>query len=127
MAADLVESYQGQPAFQFIRDVGVDWEQSQVLNGEVGDFVTIARQERGTLDWFLGSITDENARDITINFDFLDPGKTYDAIIYRDGEDAHWDDNPTSIVIEEMTIDSSTEQTFHLAPGGGLAISLKQR
>lgn len=124
MAADLVESYEGQPAFQFIRDVGVDWEQSKVLNGEIGDFVTIARQERGTDNWFVGGITDENERSVTINFDFLKQGKRYKAILYRDGEDAHWDNSPTSISIEEIAVDHTTEQTIRMAPGGGFAISL---
>ncbi|MEX0721880.1 MAG: glycoside hydrolase family 97 protein [Balneolaceae bacterium] len=126
MAADLIEHYENEPAFQFIRDVGVDWEQTKVLNGEVGDFVTIAREERETGNWFLGSITDENARSISINFDFLEPGTEYEAVIYSDGEDAHWDENPKSIVIERDTINASRERTFELAPGGGLAISLKR-
>ncbi|MCD4774257.1 MAG: glycoside hydrolase family 97 catalytic domain-containing protein, partial [Bacteroidales bacterium] len=125
MACDLVENYEGQPAFQFIRDVGVDWKQTKVLNGEIGDFVTIARQERETDSWFVGSITDEEQRSITIDFDFLESGKEYEAVIYKDGQDAHWNDNPTSINIEETIIDNTTIKTFILAPGGGLAISLK--
>ncbi len=127
MAADLPESYEGQPAFQFIRDVSVDWEQSIVLNGEVGQFVTIAREERETGNWFVGGITDEEARELTINFDFLDPNAEYDVVIYKDGEDAHWDDNPTSITIEEVEIDSSSSLTIQLAEGGGFAISLLKR
>lgn len=124
MAADLVENYQGQPAFQFIKDVGVDWEQTKVLNGEVGDFVTIAREERETGNWFIGSITDENERAVIIDFSFLDASKTYKAIVYADGTDSHWDKNPTAIEIDNMTINSTTKQTFTLAAGGGLAISL---
>ncbi|MGE0588533.1 MAG: glycoside hydrolase family 97 protein [Cyclobacteriaceae bacterium] len=126
MACDLPENYEGKPALQFIRDVGVDWERTEVLNGEVGDFVTIARQERGIGNWFLGSITDEQARDITITFDFLDEGKTYKASVYRDGADAHFKTNPTSIEIEQMEISKGDSKTFHLAEGGGLAISLIQ-
>ena len=125
MACDLPEHYEGHPAFQFIRDVGVDWEQTKVLNGEVGDFVTIPRQERGTGNWYLGSITDENPRKISFKFDFLEAGKTYDAIVYRDGDGAHWQKKPGSYVIEPMTVSADTEQTFQLAAGGGLAISLK--
>ncbi|MFC2133761.1 glycoside hydrolase family 97 protein [Bacteroidota bacterium] len=125
MACDLIENYENQPAFQFVRDVGVDWEQTKVINGEVGDFVTIARQERGTNNWFLGSITDEERRSITIDFDFLVKDKEYKAVIYRDGQDAHWNDNPTSIEIEKAVIKNSTIKTFELAAGGGLAISLK--
>ncbi|MBO6793039.1 MAG: glycoside hydrolase family 97 protein [Balneolaceae bacterium] len=127
MAADLPESYEGQPAFQFIRDVGVDWEQSIVLNGEVGDFVTIAREERETGNWFVGGITNEEARELTINFDFLDSNSEYDVVIYKDAEDAHWDDNPTSIEIEEIEIDSSSSLTIQLAEGGGFAISLLKK
>lgn len=127
MAADLPENYEGQPAFQFIRDVGVDWEQSRVLNGEVGDYVTIAREERETGNWFVGSITDENSRTVTVNFDFLEPGVTYAAVVYKDGEDAHWDDNPLSISIEDMEITSENSMNFELAPGGGFAISLMKQ
>ncbi|MCB9283947.1 MAG: glycoside hydrolase family 97 protein [Lewinellaceae bacterium] len=124
MACDLPQNYEGNPALQFIRDVGVDWEQTRVLDGEVGDFVTIARQERGTGNWFVGSITDENPREVTINFDFLEDGVTYKAAIYKDGPGAHWKDNPTSIQIETAPITKGQEMTFALAPGGGLAVSL---
>ncbi len=124
MACDLLDNYIDQPAFQFISEVGVDWEQTVVLDGEVGDFVTIARQERGTDDWFLGSITDENPRDIAVNFDFLGDGKEYIATIYRDGPRAHWKDNPASLEIEQVLVTNETKKVFHLAPGGGIAISL---
>jgi len=124
MACDLPENYAGQPAFQFIKDVGVDWEQTVVLNGEVGDFVTIAREERGTGNWFVGSVTDENKRDIEINFNFLPAGVNYRAKIYRDGPRAHYRDNPRDIVIEELTFTNETVKIVTLAPGGGLAISL---
>ncbi len=124
MACDLPENYRGQPAMQFIRDVGVDWEQSKTLNGEVGDFVTIARKERETGNWFVGAISDENARDITVDFDFLEEGKTFSTLIYRDAADAHYKDNPESIVIENAEIKKGDSLTFKLAEGGGLAISL---
>ncbi len=125
MACDLPENYENQPAFQFIRDVGVDWDQTIVLNGEVGDFVTIARKERESGNWFLGSITDENQRELMINFDFLDDNKKYQAIIYKDGVDAHYSRNPLAIDIEKMEITKNTKKSFTLAEGGGLAISLK--
>ncbi len=125
MACDLPENYVGNPAFQFIRDVGVNWEYTKVLNGEVGDFVTIARQERDSGNWFVGSISDEESREITINFDFLESGKKYETTIYKDGPDAHWDKNPTSIEIQNMIITNDMEKTFKLAKGGGLALSLK--
>jgi len=125
MACDLPDNYENQAAFQFIKDVGVDWEQTHVLNGEVGDFVTIARKEKGTENWFLGSITDENEREITIDFDFLDKEKTYQAVIYKDGEEAHYKNKPLDIKIEQMEIQKGDTKTFLLAAGGGLAISLK--
>jgi glucan 1,4-alpha-glucosidase len=123
MAADLPEYYKDNPAFQFISDVGVDWKQSKVLNGEIGDFVTIARQERKTDNWFLGSITDENKRDIKIKLDFLQANIKYIATIYEDGKDADWFKNPTSINIRKIVVDNNTKLNLRLAPGGGTAIS----
>ncbi|WP_412986682.1 glycoside hydrolase family 97 protein [Pontimicrobium sp. IMCC45349] len=125
MAADLVEHYEANPtALQFIKDVGVDWKQTKVLNGEVGDYVTIAREERETGNWFLGSITDENARKLEISLDFLKEGKTYLATIYKDAKDAHWNDNPTAFEIEQVEVTSSSNLNLNLAEGGGVAISL---
>lgn len=124
MAADLIEFYEGQPGLQFIRDVAVDWEESHVLNGEVAEFVTIARKERLGNNWFVGGITNEQSRKIDVDFSFLDAGKTYKARIYKDGEGAHWDKNPTALAIEEMDITAETSLSFDLAEGGGFAISL---
>jgi len=124
MACDLPENYIGKPAFQFIRDVGVDWEKSLTLNGEVGEYISKAREEKGTGNWFIGSITNEVARDIEIDFSFLPKGVNFNAIIYMDGKDAHYKSNPTSIQIEKATINSETKRVFHLAPGGGIAMSL---
>jgi glucan 1,4-alpha-glucosidase len=125
MAADLPEHYEDHPAFEFIREVGVDWEQSKVLNGEVGDYVTIARQERGTDRWFLGSITDEQERSLEASLDFLPAGANYKATIYRDGEGAHWDENPSAFLIESFLVDQSTTLKLDLAPGGGTAVTLE--
>lgn len=127
MACDLPENYAGHPAFQFIRDVGVDWEQTRVLNGEVGDFVTIAREERETGNWFLGAITDEEAREIPVRFDFLVPETEYEAITYADGPGAHWRDNPGAYAIDTTVVTAASERTFQLAPGGGVAVSLRPR
>jgi hypothetical protein len=124
MVPDLIESYKGNDAFQFIRDVPVTWEQSKVLNGEVGDFVTIARQDRASNNWFIGSISDENARDMKIKLNFLPAGKKYKATLYLDGKNAHWDKNPTSYQIIEKVVDNNSELAYHLAAGGGAAISL---
>jgi hypothetical protein len=123
MAADLPENYEGHPAFQFIRDVGVDWDTTVVLNGEIGDYITIARKERNTDKWFLGSITDENERTIEVSLNFLDMGKSYTAILYKDAEDSHWDKNPTAYRIENKKVNSLDSLKLKLAPGGGVAIS----
>ncbi|HZW62012.1 MAG TPA: glycoside hydrolase family 97 protein [Flavobacteriaceae bacterium] len=125
MAADLVEHYEANPeALQFIKEVGVDWEKTIVLNGEVGDFVCIARKERNTENWFVGGITDENSRTLEIDFSFLDAETTYTATIYQDGDDAHWDENPTDLKVETIQVSSKTKHTLKLAEGGGFAISL---
>lgn len=127
MACDLPENYEGQPALQFIRDVGVDWDESKVLNGEVGDYVTIARKERETGNWFVGGITDENARQVTIDFDFLDDGVEYEAIIYKDAEDANYENNPTAITIEDIDTGKDSSLTVQMVEGGGFAISLLKK
>ena len=123
MAADLPENYEGHPAFQFIRDVGVDWDTSIVLDGEIGEFITIARKERNTEKWFLGSITDENERIVEVSLNFLEDGKEYTANIYSDSEDSHWDKNPTAYKIESKLVNNSDKLILKLAPGGGTAIS----
>lgn len=128
MAADLPEHYQQNlAAFQFIKDVPTDWEQTRVLNGEIGDYVTIVRQERGGQDWFLGSVTDENGRELKIPLDFLNPKKRYIAQIYRDGADAHFRDNPRDFVVESRALSSRDTLTLRLAAGGGLAIRFLAR
>ena len=123
MAADLIENYEGHPAFNFIEDVGVNWEESRVLNGEIGDFVTIARKERGTGNWFLGSITDENSRELEVSLDFLEPGQKYIATIYKDGATAHWQNNPQEYEITSEVVEQGQKLQLALAAGGGTAIS----
>lgn len=125
MVADLPEHYAGNPAFQFIRDVAVDWDTTVVLQGEVGDFVTIARKERGGERWFVGSITDENSHRETIPLDFLSPGVNYTATIYEDAPDAHWDKNPTAFQIRQQQIVAGDSLRVQLAPGGGVAVAIK--
>lgn len=124
MACDLPENYENQPAFQFIRDVGVDWEQTKVLDGEIGDFIVVAREERGTGNWFVGGLTDEISRSVVVNFDFLDKDKTYLATIYRDSEKSHYKSNPTAIAIEKMEITKNSSLDIVMKEGGGFAISL---
>lgn len=124
MVPDLIQYYKGNPAFQFIKDVGVDWEEFKVLDGEIGDFVCIARKEKETENWFIGGITDENEREISISLDFLETGKKYKAIIYKDGNTAHYKNNPTDILIEDFVLDSAEILKLKMAEGGGFAISL---
>lgn len=123
MAADLPEHYEERmDAFQFIKDVPADWEESVALAGEVGEYVAMARQGRGSEEWFLGAVTDGTPREISVTLDFLEEGKSYTAQVYRDGADAHWDTNPYDYVIEEITVRGGGDMTFALASSGGVAV-----
>jgi hypothetical protein len=123
MAADLPENYEAKPdAFQFIKDVAVDWDESRYLLAEPGDYLVIARKAKGKEDWFLGATTDEQARDFRVPLDFLEAGKKYKASIYRDGPNAHWKDQPESYVIEHFIVDHKSIVGLSLAAGGGAAI-----
>jgi hypothetical protein len=125
MAADLPENYEKHlDAFQFIKDVAVDWDDTKVLGAEPGDHLTIARKEKGAGKWFIGSITDENARTTTAPLSFLERGKEYVATIYRDADDAHWQKNPAAYTIEKFLVDSNTTLSLKLAAGGGTAVSI---
>jgi alpha-glucosidase len=125
MAADLPEHYEGQPAFQFIRDVAVDWDTTRVLAGRIGDYVAVARRERGGRTWFIGAITDEEGRTLDIPLSFLAPGRRYTAEIYADGPGAHWRDNPLPVTITRRPVTSATRLRLVLAPGGGQAIRIR--
>jgi len=130
MAADLPENYAKFPKpFQFIEDVPVDWSDTRVLNGEVGDYVTIARKDRQSDDWYLGAITDEEPRELHASLDFLDEGKRYYATIYRDGKDAGFAGDPRSFEIETRPVSRLDTLQLKLAPGGGqeIRISLRAR
>jgi alpha-glucosidase len=123
MAADLPEHYlQHRDAFRFIEDVAVDWDQTRALNGEVGDYVTIARKDRHSREWFLGSITDEHGRLLQVPLGFLEPGVRYTAQIYRDGDGADYLSNPFAFAREERQVGSTDTMELRLAPGGGQAI-----
>ncbi len=125
MAADLPENYEKRlDVFQFIKDVPVDWSDSKVLNAEIADYMTVARREKGTQNWYLGSITDENARDFTVKLDFLQAGKTYQATIYEDGAGADWKKDPYPVNIRKVQVKKGQTLNLKLAPGGGCAISL---
>ena len=131
MAADLPENYLAKrDAFQFILDVPTDWTKSIGLAGEVGDFVVMARQAKQTErysgdDWFVGAVTNEDARTVDISLDFLDANKQYEAQIYRDGDNAHWETNPYEYVIETQQVSSKDKMTLKLAASGGTAIRFK--
>ncbi len=123
MAADLPENYEERmDAFQFIKDVPTDWEESIALDGAVGEFVTFARKERGGEDWYLGALTNEEPRTLEVPLEFLDAGKTYMAEFYRDGENAHWDTNPYDIKIYKREVTSAETLTLPLGASGGAAI-----
>lgn len=123
MAADLPENYEKRlDAFQFILDVPTDWEKSIAVAGEIGEFVAFARQERGGNDWYLGALTDEDARELELSLDFLNPDVIYTAEIYRDGPDADWESNPYEMIIENVEYTSIDRLSLPLAAGGGAAI-----
>ena len=127
MAADLYQNYEKHlDAFQFIKDVAVDWDNTYILEAEPGDYVTIARKARGENEWFIGGITDENSRVAIINLDFLPKGKKYQATIYADGKKADWKDNPKDYIISNRKVSCKTVLKQKLAAGGGVAISIKE-
>ncbi|MDL2311325.1 glycoside hydrolase family 97 protein [Bacteroidales bacterium OttesenSCG-928-B11] len=126
MAADLPVNYEKHPdAFQFIKDVAVDWDTTCILEAEPGDFITIARKARGKDEWFIGSITDEHARETVISFSFLKPGKQYELTLYADGDNAHWQDNPKSYSVKNMKITSKTKLKQKIAAGGGMSARIR--
>jgi alpha-glucosidase len=125
MAADLPENYEGKPAFQFIRDVAVDWDTTRVIDARIGDYVVVARRERGGSSWFLGAITDERGRTFDLPLSFLPAGRRYVAEIYADGPKAHWLDNPLPVTISRRSVTSASRLRVVLAPGGGQAIRIR--
>jgi len=123
MAADLPENYEANPkAFQFIKDVAVDWDDTRMLAGEVGDLAVFARKQRGAPTWFIGAVGDEQERHFDVALDFLDPGRRYRAEIYRDGDDADYRTNPRSMVIEQRIVTARDRLAMRIAPGGGAAV-----
>lgn len=127
MAADLPKNYERfMDAFQFIKDVPVDWQDTKVLEAEPGEYVTIARKDKKSNDWYVGNTTGENRHVSQLNLDFLDKGKKYKAVIYSDGADAHYRTNPMSYRITEKTVDYRSKIKVAAAPGGGYAISISE-
>jgi hypothetical protein len=126
MAADFPETYNKfMDAFQFIKDVAVDWDETHVIEAEPGDYITIARKAKNKAEWYVGGISDENARVATVSFKYLPKGKTFTATIYADGKDASFDKNPQSYTIRKMKVNAKTVIKQQIAPGGGFAISIK--
>jgi alpha-glucosidase len=125
MAADLIENYEGQPAFKFIKDVAVDWDTTRVIEGKIGDYVVVARRERNAQSWYIGAITDEEGRTFDVPLTFLTPGRKYVAEIYADGPGANWATNPLPVAISSKPVDSTSRLRMVLAPGGGQAVRIR--
>ncbi len=125
MAADLPENYEKYyDAFQFIKDVAVDWDDSKYLEAEPGDYITVARKAKGTDNWFIGGKCDENGHKSVVKLDFLDKGKKYECTIYADAKDAHYEKNPKAYTITKKTVKKGDTLKLTEAPGGGFAVSL---
>ena len=125
MAADLPENYEGKPAFKFIRDVAVDWDTTRVIDAKIGDYVVVARRERGKPTWFLGAVTDEEGRTFDVPLSFLPAGRRYVAEIYADGPKADWLENPLPVTISSRPVTSTSRLKVVLAPGGGQAVRIR--
>jgi alpha-glucosidase len=122
MLADLPENYDGNPAFKFLQDVPVDWEDTKVLNAEIGEYITTVRKDRYSDDWYLGSLTNEESRSFDISLSFLDKNTKYEAQIYADAEGITWNKNATEVVISTKEVTSTDTLQINLAEGGGTAI-----
>ena len=126
MAADLPENYERfMDAFQFIRDVPCDWSDSRYLEAEPARFITVARKDKKSDNWFVGGKTNADARTAIVNLDFLDKGRKYEATIYADAKDAHYEHNPKAYTITKKTVKKGQCLKIHEAQGGGFAISIK--
>lgn len=128
MAADLIINYEKYPIpFQFIRDVPTDWEYTKLLAGEIGKHATIVRKDRNSDDWYLGAVTDENAREYVVSLGFLEEGKKYNAVIYSDGPAADFETRPHLLVRYGQIVDSNSTLKINMARGGGMAVQFKVR
>ncbi|HBO27583.1 MULTISPECIES: glycoside hydrolase family 97 protein [Odoribacteraceae] len=127
MAADMIENYEPfMDAFQFIKDVAVDWDDSRYLEAEPGDYITVARKAKGTNNWFVGCTADENGHVSNLDFSYLDPDKKYIATVYADAKDAHYEHNPQAYTIRKGVVTNRSKLTLKAAPGGGYAISIME-
>src|SRR5260370_10024216 len=125
MAADLREDYEKEPAFEFIRDGAVDWDTTRVIDGKIGDYVIVARKQRRGPEWFLGAITDEEARTFDVPLSFLTKGQSYVAEIYAVGPTANWATNPLAVAISKRTVTWASALHLVLGAGGGQAIRIR--
>jgi alpha-glucosidase len=126
MAADAIENYEGQPALSFIESCPTTWSKTLVPHGEIGKYITIARKERGGDRWFIGSITNEEARSIDVLLNFLDADATYRAIIYEDAADADYEHNPYAMTIRQVVVTSKDTLHLQLARSGGVAVRIEK-
>ncbi|GHT62458.1 alpha-glucosidase [Bacteroidia bacterium] len=126
MASDMIENYVNRPEFEFIRVVPADWQKTIILDGKIGDYVVTARKDKHSQDWYIGAITDENARNLKLTLSFLEIGKKYKAKIFKDTPESDWKTNPYLYLIEEQEVSSDSTIDLYLAPGGGAAIQLKE-
>ena len=127
MACDLPEHYmEHADAFRFVENVPCDWEQSLLVDGKIGDFCIFARQERGSENWYIGGITDEEAREVVVPLSFLnDQMANYTLTLYRDAADADWESRPYAYIIEESEVTAGDTLHIRMAPGGGFAAELR--
>ena len=125
MAADLPSHYKKHlEAFEFIKNVPVNWENKIIINSKISEYLTIARKDIYSDNWYIGSITDEKSRSLKLKLDFLDDDSNYSAKIYKDSEKTHWKKNPMEYEIETVNLNNKSEIEVYLAPGGGIAIEL---
>ena len=125
MLADLPDNYDGHPAFQFLKDVPVDWDDTKVLNAEIGEYITTVRKDIKSDDWYLGSMTNEKAREFTVNLDFLGEGN-YEAQIYADAPGTTWQNESEKVVVSTAQVTKSSTLPIVLGEGGGMAVRFKK-
>ena len=125
MAADLPDHYLAHPkAFEFIKDVPVDWSERKIIDSEIGSHLIIARKDKYSENWYVGGITNENEKIISFDFSFLDENKNYKLKLFSDSSDTHWKDNPMEYEISNQEIDSNSKLELRMAPGGGFAMEI---
>lgn len=127
MASDMIENYENNPAFEFITSCPTNWSKTIIPHAEIGDYITVARKDRNSENWFVGSITDENSRELTLSLNFLDKDSKYIAKIFSDGNNADYKTNPYPVDIRILEVDCMSKLNLKLAPGGGTAITITKQ